>query len=329
MELRPKIDVATARVVLSHPLLQRLSTLSGEAQLRGAAKGSARLLSQALPGEVLPFSLPTPQGLIQGFATRDGKRLWIAGAMVRDSEAILRLGDLLPLVQGFGVAKRELALGIRMLQVGAGSPPSYAMEFRPGLLWSIREELAAQAEAGRILYSLSMGRVTVLGAFLLAQGKEGAISVKLVAPEGEQRSRIEELMIPAGCRDLEAALKSNAPAARLAEAKKKLFVPSMTQACAARYIAIVGGKGAEALLRNALRRGRLARPFDLIESLASVSPTPSKENLDAILSMVRNTGTVGADAACKAAPLSWTDALLDRSDLDSATRSVFTRCAWH
>ncbi|MDF1562763.1 MAG: hypothetical protein P1V51_06950 [Deltaproteobacteria bacterium] len=312
-----------------NPLIQRLSTVGGPPRFSGNAKGASRWHDEVIGRGSVPITVPTPRGLIEAYATPDGKKLWIAGAMVRDSGVILRMGDLLPLLQVVGVSDREVALGANLLQVGSGVPPSYTLGFRPGLLWKHRATLERQRQAGRVLYSLTTGQLTVLGAHVLVEGRTGALRAQLVSPQGDQVERIEQLMTPTGCRDLEEGLRSAEPEKLLPVAKKKLGVPSMTQACAARFVALAGGPGAADLLRKALRGDQIARPFDLVEALATVSPKPEKQNLEAVLQMIQRTGTVGSDAACRAAPLSWTSALLERSDLDDATRSVLTRCAWH
>ncbi len=324
-----KITPKVKAKVKKNPLIQRLSTVGGEPRFSGNAKGAARYQDAVIGSNAVPVTLPTPRGLIQALATPDGRRMWISGAMIRDSGALLRMGDLLPLIQVVGISDREVALGANLLQVGSGVPPSYALGFRPGLLWKHRAVLERQRQAGRVLYSLTTGQLTVLGAHLMVEGPSGALRVKLVSPQGDQVGRIEQLMIPNGCRDLEEGLRSATPEKLLPVAKKKLSIPSMTQACAARFVALAGGKKAPQMLRDALVRERIARPYDLVEALATVSPKPEKKNLDAVLKMIRRTGTVGSDAACRAAPLTWTDALLKRKDLDDATRSVLTRCAWH
>lgn len=324
-----KITRAMKTAVRKNALIQRLSTVGGPPRFTGNPKGAARFQDQVIGARAVPVTVPTPRGLIEAFATPDGKKLWIAGAMIRDSGVLLRMGDLLPLLQVVGVSDREVALGANLLQVGSGVPPSYTLGFRPGLLWKHRATLERQRLAGRVFYSLTTGQLTVLGAHVLVEGRTGALRAMLVSPAGDQVARIEQLMIPKGCVDLEEALRSPEPEKLLPVAKQKLGVASMTQACAARFVALAGGPSAADTLRAALVGERIARPYDLVEALATVSPAPEKKNLDAVMTMIRRTGTVGSDAACRAAPLSWTDALLKRTDLDAATRSVLTRCAWH
>lgn len=322
------LDEATKAKVRKNPLLQRLSTVGGSIRFLNRSKGADRYLEGLMGRGAVPFALPTPRGLVQGFAARDGRRLWISSAMVRDDAALLRLGDLLPLLQIIGISDREVALGVRTLQVGSDIPPSYTVAVRPGLLWKHRAVLEAQRKSGRVLYSLTTGRVTVLGAHVLVEGPAGGLKVRLVSPAGDQVARIADLLVPRQCRDLEAALRTGNPKKLVAVARKKLKVPSMTQACAARYLSLVGGASAPRDLRRALEKERIARPFDVIEALVRVAPEPKKANLLAVLAMIRRAGTVGADAACHAMPLAWTNALLERDDLDEATRAVFTRCVW-
>ncbi len=322
------LDEATKAKVRENPLLQRLSTVGGSVRFLNRSKGADRYLEGLMGRRAVPFALPTPRGLVQGFAARDGRRLWISSAMVRDDATLLRLGDLLPLLQIIGIADREVALGIRTLQVGSDIPPSYTVAVRPGLLWKHRAVLEAQRKSGRVLYSLTTGRVTVLGAHVLVEGPAGGLKVRLVSPQGDQVARIAEVLVPRQCRDLEAALHTGNPKKLVPVARKKLKIPSMTQACAARYLSLVGGASAPRDLRRALNKERIARPFDVIEALVRVAPEPTKANLLAVLAMIRRTGTVGADAACHAMPLAWTNALLERDDLDEATRAVFTRCVW-
>lgn len=329
----PSIDEKLRASVQRNPLIQRLSTLSVRPRFIGGAKGANRWMGVALgkTRKPVPVTLTTPRGNITAYAASGTTDLWIAGAMVRNESAILRIGDLLPLLAEAGIRDRQTSLAVVQIRVGAGVPPSYTLSFRPGALYPHRKTLAAGAERGRLLYSLTTGRLTVLGSLVMVNSK-GDLRVTQVSTEGDQTAWIQNNLTPKGCRDLETALRSEKPDSALQIAATKIGVNSMTQVCAARYLALIGlnfgTKNAVATLRGALRDKPLVKPRLVVEALVAVSSKPEPANVAAVAAMVKRHGPVGAVGVCEGAPLSWTDKLLERKDLGAGEREILSKCAW-
>ncbi len=331
--LRP-LDPATLSpgqkaAIVRHPVLERLSTVGEPVVFAGAAKGSDRFVGTAFGGQrPVPLSMRLPGGVLYAYATPDGKRLWLAGAMLRETQTVLRLGDLLPLLEPLGIHSRETALAVSSVAInGGGAPPSYSLTFKTGSLAPHRTALAAAEQSGRIRYSLATGRVIVLRRLVLADGK-GNLSARPVVSDVEDLSRLAWRLVPEGCKPLEAALRSPTPERALSSAKALLYRPSIAQTCAARYFAIVRPKGAAAILRKALKKARLGWPGAVVEALAALEPAASPANVEALARMIARRGVPGAVAVCDFAPIAWTDALLARTDLDPGVRKVLSRCAY-
>lgn len=322
------ISGAARQAVLGNPLLQRLSTVAGRMRFTGGAQGAWRWRRDVMGEKSVPLLVPVPRGSVELYATDDGKRLWLAAAQVRDEAAVLRLGDLLPLLSELGIEDREAALAVTQVSIaGGGAPPTYTLAFRTGVTWKHRAALAAAEKSGRALVSHTTGRVTVLGAFVLVDA-QGELHVQRRAPEGEQLPWLKQTMVPRGCRDLEAALRSKTPASAAAAATKALAEPSISQACAARYLVEAGVPDAAARLRAAFAKNRIAWPGALVEALTVAAPDPSEVNLKAVSALLRRLGPAGADGVCRGAPLTWLDRLLEREDLRPDVRAVVHRCAW-
>ena len=295
----------------------------------GAAKGADRFLGQAFGGaRAAPVSMRLPGGVLYAYATPDGKRLWVAGAMMRQTQTVLRFGDLLPLLAPAGIHDREAALSVSSIAIaGGGAPPNYSLTFRTGALARHRAALAEAEKAGRIRYSLATGRVIVLRHLILADAT-GDLHVRPVRSDVEDLEQLTWRLIPEGCEPLETALRSATPAAAEKTARRLLYRPSFSQTCAARYYALARPPQAAKTLRTALKKARLGWPGAVVEALAAVDPKASKETVDALAALVRRRGVPGAVALCDHAPIAWTDALLERTDLGAGVRKVLTRCAY-
>ncbi len=325
LELQLPAGVRSA--VLANELHGRLSSVSQAQRFMGQAPGGGRWQREALgQGEAVPMLTHFSRTVLRTMTLRDGSRVWLASGHVNEPAAVLRLGDLLPLLSALGINDRSAALAVTEISFGGGAvPPAYTMTFSTGALWPHRGLLEAAERNGRVLYSLVSGRLTVLGGLVTAN-VEGDLRVRFVDTAGDDVHRYRELIMPSACAPLEKALRSESPKAARERALALLDEPSIAQACAARYLAVAAPEGAAARLRTLMTSGRVGQPGDVVEALVHLEPELSDVNLQAITRMVERTGAAGANGVCNRAPLLWSELVLEREELSEPNRRVLSRC---
>jgi hypothetical protein len=322
-----QVPAEVRQAILGNELFGRLRTVSRTTRLTGTAPGGGRWTRDALgEGPTVPVTVSFGRGVLRTMALRSGARVWLGAGHLNEPAAILRLGDLLPLLSTLGIDDREAALSVTEISFAGGStPPGYTMAFRTGALWPHRHVLASAEARGRVTYSLVTGRLTVMGALVVADA-EGNLRVRNVSHEGEMAARFKSLIMPVECQPLEAALRSDDPTSAVPHALELLEKPAVTQACAARYLALARPEGAADRLRALLGSGQVARPGDVVAALVHLEPSPTEENIAAVVRLVDRNGVPGAEGVCVQAPLMWSDILLDRPDVAEPNKRVIRRC---
>ncbi len=328
-EVGSEVDVSAVvrTAVLNNELLQRLSVASRVQSLTGSPPGGGRWQKEALgEADAVPVTVGFSRALLRVMALKDGSRIWLGSGHVDEAAAVLRLGDLLPLVSVVGINDRDLALAASSVSFGGGAtPPAYTMTFQTGSLWPHKRTLLASERSGRVVFSFVTGRMTVLGALVLANA-DGELAVRRVSPKGDHVNRYKDLAMPRLCKPLEDALRGDEPPSAMKEARELLQQASLVQACAARYLALAAPSRAPDYLRTLLSSGRVAQPAEVVEALAYLEPEVSQRNLAAVASMIQRNGAVGAEAVCHMAPALWSHDLLEREDVSEANKNVIRRC---
>ncbi|MFW5878622.1 MAG: hypothetical protein ACOCVR_02285 [Myxococcota bacterium] len=315
------------KAIYRNALNRRLAAVSRTRRFAGSAPGGGRWQREALGGgPSVPMQTAFSRDLLHMVALRDGSKLWLASGHITEPAAILRLGDLLPLLSAIGIDDREAALSVSEISFGGGSrPPAYTLTMRTGALWPHRAVLAAAERSGRITYSLVSGRVTVFGALVTADA-EGDLHVEFVSPEGDDLGRYRDLVMAMECRPLERAIRSSEPGQSNGTATRLLQQPSVVQACAARYLALTSPPGAAATLRRLMASGHVGRPAEVVEAPVHLEPEFTDENLEAVAALVERAGVSGALGVCTHAPLLWSEALLNGSRISEPNSRALRRC---
>ncbi len=323
-----KLPSEVRAAVLGNELHGRLSSVVRASRFMGSAPGGGRWQRDAIgQADAVPMLTNFERDVLRTMTLRDGSRVWLAGGSLHEPAAILRLGDLLPLLSAIGINDRETALAVSQIAFGGGShPPAYTMTVRTGTLWPHRRTLAASAKNGRIVYSLVTGRVTVLGGLVVADA-EGELRVRFVEPEGDDVGIYTARTMSSVCRSLEEAIRGDEPESALDEAYERLEVPSVAQACAARFLAIVAPDGVAERLRTVMTTGQVGQPGELVEALVHLEPEPTEVNVQALTTMIERGGSMAARGVCRHAPIWWIDQIIERDGLSEPNRISLTRCA--